>query len=215
MHADQALGRPQSGGTLNALTLVAALLALALAGAALWRTTMPMWGFAPAATATAPGYGPGMMPWGGGSGMMPGNGYGPGMMGPNGGMGMGMMMGNGGVALQQAVAGALSISLDELLAAERAGQSVATLAQEKGIDLQQVVDAAMAPHKAAMTVMTDAGYMTQPQYDWMIKAMEDGLRAQFAAVPYRTPDTMPMPGNGMMGPGYGMGQGYGYGPGMR
>jgi hypothetical protein len=199
MQADQTMPRSGGSGTsvVSMLALIAALLALALGGMAWWRTTTPwamMWGgygYAPMMTPSAgSGYGPGMMPWGG-----PGFGYG--MMGPG-------RMGYGGMAQPETIATALGISVDELTAAERAGKSVATLAQEKGVDLQKVIDAVLAPHKAAMAAMAGASRMTQEQIDLMTKVMEAQLRAQFASPP--------APGYGYgfgYGPGYGMMPGYG------
>jgi hypothetical protein len=203
MQADQVLARPSGGGTsaLSVVALVTALLALALSAGAWWRGGMFAGLFSPMMNqpaASAAGYGYGMMP-----GMMPG-GYG--MMGP------GMMMGPGagagmmgyGVAQQQTIAAALGITVDDLTAAERAGKSIATLAQDKGIDLQNVIDAVLAPRKAAMAAVVGAGRMTQDQADLMVRGMEAYLRARFAT-PFG-------PGaEDEYGPGYGMGPGYGQG----
>jgi hypothetical protein len=171
------------------MALIAALVALVLGGTAWWRTSTPwgmMSGSYPSGGA-APGYayGPGMMPW---------VGSGLGMMGRG-------MMGYGGMAQPETIADALGISVEELASAERTGKNVTTLANEKGVDVQKVVDAVLAPHKAAMTAMADASRMTPEQIELMSKVMEAQLRAQFSGNP---------------NPGYGYGFGYGprYGPGM-
>lgn len=215
MQTEQAIAKPSGGGTsaLSIVALAAALLALLLGGMLWWRIGMPGPFFAPTAGTPAmpgggygygygygPGYGPGMMPWGGGPGygMMPGGGYG--MMGPG-------MMGYGGIGQQQTIAAALGITLDELIAAERAGKSIATLAQDKGVDLQKVIDAVLAPRKAAMAAMVSAGRMTQEQVDQITKGMEARLRARFATPfgPGASAEYGPWYGPGMMGPGYGPG----------
>jgi hypothetical protein len=111
-------------------------------------------------------------------------------------MGGGMM---GGAAQSQTVAAALGISVDDLVRARQAGKSVATLAQEKGVTLDKVVEAAMAPHKATMAARVSAGYMTQAQTDWMLAEMETNLREQFV-----DPQTAG-PGYGGMGNYFGVG----------
>ncbi len=136
---------------------------------------------------TGPGYGRGMM--GTGHGMM---GAGRGMMGAGQGMGFrGRLQAGVGSSQRQAIADALGVTADELYAARRAGTSVATLAQQKGVDLDTVVGAALTARRATLDDQVAAGRLTRSQADGMLTRMEARIRAQFSDA------QGPGPGRGM------------------
>lgn len=193
MQAPSTLDKPRNDGSslLAVVALIAAVVALVIASMAWWHSGAP-WGMmaatsAPRSDGSGYGYGPGMMPQGG-------PGFGFGMMGRG-------MMGYSSMAQPETIANALGITADQLALAEREGKSIATLANDRGVDLQKVIDTVLAPHKAAMAAMATANHMTQEQIDLMSKVMEAQLRAQFS-------------GNVYSGSGYSFGYGPGHGPGM-
>lgn len=109
-----------------------------------------------------------------GRGMM--NGQGMGMMGQHGmmnGQGMGMMGAWNSTEhpMFVAIAEALGLSTDELLAELQAGKTVVGIAEERAIDIQTVYDAALAAHQAHLAAQVEAGTITQEQADanqaWM------------------------------------------------
>ena len=125
-----------------------------------------------------------------------------GPMGPGGGM---------AGPMYQTIAAALGISSDELFSAMRSGKTIAQIAQERGVDLETVIDAAEKSHDTALDAQVQAGRLTREQADWMDAHMEANIRAMFAG----------QIGPGMMGPGFGpgagpggAGTGPGFGPGM-
>jgi hypothetical protein len=64
-----------------------------------------------------------------------------------------------------AAAGAIGISEDELVTALRSGQSVAQVAQSKGVDVQKVIDAIVADAKTRLAEKVQSGDLTQAQAD--------------------------------------------------
>jgi hypothetical protein len=115
-------------------------------------------------------------------------------------------------APHQAISAALGISSDELFAAQRSGKTVAQLAQEKGVDLETVVAAALGAQKSALDAQVQAGRLTQAQADQMQARMNVGIRAHVAG--QFGPGMTGGPGFGMRGPGFGPGMGAGLVPGM-
>ena len=92
----------------------------------------------------------------------------------------------------------------------RSGKTVAQLAQEKGIDLETVVQAALEAHDKALDEQVQAGRISQEQADWMDTRMEANLRAMVAGQHGQGMRGGPGPG---MGPGRrGPGMGPGFGP---
>lgn len=140
-----------------------------------------------------PGYGPGM-----GRGTQPGYGH----MGPGMGFGRGGHM-MGGFGLLETVADALDMSLDDLWAELSTGISIADLAAEKGVDVQDIIDAALDEHEAYLDELVADGYLTAEQAAWMQEHMAEMLAWRI---------NQPW-GTGMMGPGYGH-MGPGMGPGF-
>src|SRR6266536_3326933 len=133
----------------------------------------------------------------------------------NGRAGIGPAAGLQGPA-HEAVASTLGISSDELFTAMRSGKTVAQLAQEKGVDLDAVVAAALKAHDETLDARVQAGRLTQSQADWMDSHMETNVRAmfagQFGAGMMGGPDFGPAMGSGM-GPGrHGPGMAPGFGP---
>ena len=158
-------------------------------------------------TTEAP-WGPGACPMG--SGIGPHAGRGPGA-GPAAGRGPGFGPGEGlHGAAHGAIASALSMSSEDLFTAMRSGKTVAQLAQEKGIDLEAVVKAALEAHDKALDEQVQAGRISQEQADWMDARMEANVRAMVAG--QYGPGMRGGPGPGM-GPGRrGPGMGPGFGP---
>ncbi len=156
------------------------------------------------------GHGPGAGPAaGGGPGAGPAAGRGPGF-GPGAGM-QGTM--------HDAIASALGISTDDLSAALRSGKTVAQIAQEKGISLETVAEAAEKAHDEALAAQVQAGRLTQEQADWMDARMEGNLTAMLSGQhgPGMTggPGFGPGRGSGRRGPGMGPGMMPGFGPGRQ
>jgi len=115
------------------------------------------------------GFGPGMMGGGLGPGMM-GRGMGRGMMGR--GLGFGMM-GDSEISLLAVAADKLGMTVDELQTQLRDGKTVADLAKEKGVDLQTILDAFLAPRQEALSQAVADGKITQEQADQMLENMRD------------------------------------------
>ena len=140
-------------------------------------------------TTEAP-WGPGACPMGFGGGPRAGRGPGAGPA-AGGGPGAGLE----GVT-HGAIAAALGMSSEELFTAVRTGKTVAQLAQEKGVDPETVVKAALEAHDKVLDEQVQAGRISQEQADWMDSHMETRIRAMLA---------------GQYGPG--MRGGPGFGPG--
>lgn len=62
-------------------------------------------------------------------------------------------------------AGAIGISVDELRAALRSGQSIAQVAQSRNVDVQKVIDALVAEATSRLAAEVAAGRLTQAQAD--------------------------------------------------
>lgn len=154
-------------------------------------------------TTEAP-WGPGTCPMGFGAGRGPG-------AGPSAGGGLGFGPGSGMQGtMHDALAAALGLSSDELLAALRSGKTVIQIAQEQGIALDSVVEAAKKAHDAALAAQVQAGRLTQAQADWMDARMEAHLQTMLSGG--YGPGTMR---GAELGPGMGPGFGPGMGPGRR
>jgi len=106
------------------------------------------------------GFGPGMM----------GRGFGRGLMGRSFGWGM---MGGSEDSLLAVAADKLGMTVDDLTAQLKDGKTVADLAQEKGVDLQTIVDAFVAARQEALSQAVTDGKITQEQADQMLENMRD------------------------------------------
>ncbi len=93
-----------------------------------------------------------------------------GMMGP-----YNSMMGANGMHEQvwTAVAKKLGMTYAELNTALQNGQTVAQLAQAKGVSLSDLKTAALDAMKASFADLVKQGTMTQEQADWMLDHMDD------------------------------------------
>ena len=120
-----------------------------------------------------------------------------------------------GVA-HEAIAAAFGMTPEELFAAQRAGKTIAQLAEEQGVDLETVVAAAIGAHKDALAARVQAGELTQAQPDQAQARMEPRIREHVVGL-YGPGDRGgrgfgPGMGPGRRGPGMGPGIGPGFGP---
>jgi hypothetical protein len=92
------------------------------------------------------------------------------------GFGRGKMMGDG-VGLEVA-AEALGMTADELSAQLWGGKTLADLAEEAGVDLQDVQDAVVAAHEEAMRdaieQAVEDGDLTREHADWLLEGLDNG-----------------------------------------
>jgi ribosomal protein L15 len=123
------------------------------------------------------------------SGTMPFGMMGRGMMGGRGMHGMmggygtytgtmpmhGAMMGPNGMHEQvwTAIAAELDMTYAELNTAVQNGQTVAQLAEAKGVSLDELKTAAKNAHQAALADLVEQGVLTQEQADWMLDHLDD------------------------------------------
>ncbi len=137
---------------------------------------------------------------------------GHGMMGH----GRGMMMGMGNMPGMAAVADALGMEADALIAALQSGQTLAEIAEAQGVDVQVVTDAMFAAAETHLAALVAAGTLTQAQADEHLAYMSDHMAEMpmFSGAGCSMMGSMPGMGRmgGMMGQGQGMmGRGHGMG----
>lgn len=152
------------------ISAIVGVIALAGAGLALAQTATPLVPWTPA-------------------GMM--GGWGGPMMG-------GYTWGGPQNSLVSVAAEKLGLTQPELVTELQAGQTIAQIAEAKGVALQTIVDAFLAPRQQALQAAVQAGRLTQAQADAMLAQMR--ARVQTRLTTAFTP-----------GAGYGPG---GYGPGF-
>ena len=87
-----------------------------------------------------------------------------GFMGPH----MGFM-GRGGTSLFGAAAEKLDMSVEDLFVEIRDGKSIAEVAEEAGVDTQEIIDAYLAQLEENLTQAVEDGKITQNQADWMLE----------------------------------------------
>ena len=144
--------------------------------------TCPVSGYTCPFNGTTP-LGRGMM---GGRGMLGANGAYTGTLPygvPNGMLGMhNSMMGANGMHEQvmTAVAKKLGLTYAELNTALQNGQTVAQLAQAKGVSLDALKTAALDAMRTSFAELVKQGVMTQEQADWMLDHMDDMPMFDFA-----------------------------------
>jgi hypothetical protein len=95
------------------------------------------------------------------------------------GLGCGLgWMGRGDWSTFDAAAEALGLSPEQLFTELHSGKTLTDLAEEKGVDLQSVYDAAQATRQEAMRQAIEQavedGQMSREQADWMLKGLEQG-----------------------------------------
>jgi len=88
-----------------------------------------------------------------------------------GGLDRGMM--GGGDSLISIAADELGLSLTELLTELQDGKSVADIAAEKGVEVQDIVDAYLAAVKESLDEAVADGRITQKQADWQLEQAEE------------------------------------------
>jgi hypothetical protein len=92
--------------------------------------------------------------------------------GPGDGRGLGL------VELQVA-AEALDMTTDELITALQSGKTLEEIANEAGVDLQDVQDAIQAAHETELRARIEQavsdGTMTQAKADWLLEGLEKGF----------------------------------------
>lgn len=83
-----------------------------------------------------------------------------------------------GAALE-AVADVLDMSSDDLSAALEGGQTLQDLADEAGVDIQEIKDALSAVHAESMregiAQAVEDGTMTQEKADWLLEGLDKGF----------------------------------------
>jgi hypothetical protein len=92
--------------------------------------------------------------------------------GPGGGRGLGL-------AGLQAAAEALDMTTDELITALQSGKTLEQLAEEAGVDLQDVQDAIQAAREVEIREQIEQavsdGTITQEKADWLLEGLEKGF----------------------------------------
>jgi hypothetical protein len=127
-----------------------------------------------------------------GPGMMGGRGAGRGMMGG----GYGPMMGGSANSLVAVAAEKLDMTVADVQAQLQAGKTIAALAEEKGIDVQTIVDAFLAQRQEWLTQAVAEGRLTQAQADQMMENMREMVEQHIQG-------TLPFNGDGQGGcPGH-------------
>jgi Spy/CpxP family protein refolding chaperone len=110
--------------------------------------------------------------------------YGPGMMGGQGGGMMGGFRSDDGYgpmhdAMEEAMAGALGITEEELEERFAAGDTAWTIAQEKGLTQEEFTQWMTEARSQAFAKLVDEGVLTQEQADWMQERMGTRLQNGF------------------------------------
>jgi len=77
------------------------------------------------------------------------------------------------------LAEALGMTVEELYAAQTAGQTVAEIAAAQGVELADVVAAVIAPRAERLAQSVAGGYLTQEQADAMLAAMTEQMILHF------------------------------------
>ena len=87
----------------------------------------------------------------------------------------GGMMAAGGMHEQvmTAIASEIDMTFDELITALQNGQTIAQLAEAKGISLDTLRQAAITAATAALNDLVEQGVITRAQADWMLSHMQN------------------------------------------
>jgi hypothetical protein len=117
----------------------------------------------------------GTMPYGIRGGMMGRGGMGGAMMGGNHTQMHGAMLGANGMHEQvwTVLAKELGLTYEQLTQAVQNGQTIAQLAEAKGVSLDELKTAAKNAHQAALVDLVEQGVITQEQADGMLDRMDD------------------------------------------
>ncbi|MGQ9466302.1 MAG: hypothetical protein ACUVSH_02295, partial [Anaerolineae bacterium] len=94
------------------------------------------------------------------------------------GLGWGFGRFGGSWATFDAVAEALGLTPEQLFSELHSGKTLEEIAEEKGVDIQKVFEAAQAARvqqmKDAIQQAVEDGRMTQEQADWLLEGLEKG-----------------------------------------
>jgi hypothetical protein len=123
-------------------------------------------------------------------------GWGPHMGGGLGMGGFGGMMGGAQYSLVAVAAKTLNISEADLLKELQNGKAIADVAKSKGVALDKIVDAFVAPRVPMMQSMVSSGRITQEQMNTMLATMKANITAQLSNK--YTPNGFGMMGSGFM-----------------
>ncbi len=119
-----------------------------------------------------------------------------------GGMGLGLQgrLGGPSNSLVAIAAQTLNMSQTDLVAALNGGKTIASVAQEKGVALDQIVEAFVAPRAQALQSAVSAGRLTQTQADASLAAMKANVtsRLNTAFTPYSYGPGAGKPGMGFV-----------------
>lgn len=109
---------------------------------------------------------------------------------PLGGHGLGLGGGRGDIlsSPQVILAQTLGMTLSELRTELQADKSIATIAEEQGVELSTIVDALIAPRSANLALLVDAGVVTQEESDACVAEMTEKLTEQLNATPGERPE---------------------------
>lgn len=124
-------------------------------------------------------------------------------------MGRGMMGGGFGFALagtsHEGIAEALGITSDELFELTQAGKSLAEIAEEKGVSVEQLTEVIVSAHIEQLDQLVADGKLTEENKALLLENVEEMAIAMING-------TMPVDGRGFGGKGFrGMGGGIGFG----
>jgi len=111
------------------------------------------------------------------------------------GAGMGMHM-NG--SMFEVIADSLSMTVDELQAAQSQGKSVAAIAEEKGVTVEALTTKVFEARKAALEQLVKDGKLSQQQMDTMLDHMKGRIQSMIENDSF---GSMMNGSNGMMGKG--------------
>ncbi len=99
------------------------------------------------------------------------------------------------IAENGSLAEALDMTSAELYAALAEGQTLATLAEDRGVDMENLVEILVAPRVERIEQAVKADFLTQEQADWMLKEMREHMLAHLGS------NFGMYGGDPMMGPG--------------
>jgi hypothetical protein len=129
------------------------------------------------------------------------------------GLQIGQSLRDAGGRLIDVVADLTGLSTDEVAAQRADGKSIATIAEENGVESDAVVDEAMSLRKAALDERVADGTLTQEQADAMLEQMTERLGERVDTTEVGPPSWSGGQGRGGMGGGQGM-RGAGAGTGI-
>jgi hypothetical protein len=143
--------------------LGAAVVVATIAGAVLFGNSVAAQSPAPSATAQAPGAGRGYAA-GGGMGLFTQG-----------------RMGGQSNSLVAVAAQTMGMTQADLVAALNGGKSIAAVAEDKGVALDKIVTAFIAPREQALQEAVTAGRLTQTQADASLTTMKTNVTSQLNA----------------------------------